>query len=169
MARTPKVKPAPAPEPEETEEGGATRGPGEMHELFSEWLLEETGVTVTPEAIFLVTSKRTAFRKSEEYLAYAEKQDELREQKSAEKEERAKERAAKPVAAEEPEEKTARRRGKAKPDAEDTAEKEKVTPLRGRRRGKATEDTDGDEAQAEAAPAAKPTARRRRSAAPANF
>jgi hypothetical protein len=67
MARGKTTKPAPAPEPEETDEGGAARGPGEMHELFSEYLKETTGVDVSPEAIFLVTSKRTAFRKSDAY------------------------------------------------------------------------------------------------------
>jgi hypothetical protein len=168
MARTSKAKPAaPAPAPEETDEGGAVRGPGEMHELFSEFLKEEYGVTVSPEAIFHVTSKRTAFRKSDAYLEYAEGLDEQRAEAAKAKAEK---KAAREAAAEEEpeeEEKPARRRGKAKAaDAEEAPAEEKVTPIRGRRRGKAVEPV-GDEAQAEAP---KPAAtRRRRSAAPANF
>lgn len=171
MARTAKPKAVPAPEPEETDEGGAVRGPGEMHELFSEWLKAETGVTVTPEAIFLVTSKRTAFRKSDEYLEYAEGLDAAREEAKTERAEKAKARAEK--AAEEPDEDEApkpTRRGKApakKAASEETGEEATVTPMRGRSRRKAvaTEEEPADEAQA--APA-KPAARRRRSA-PANF
>lgn len=87
MARTSAraAKAAPAPEPETTEEGAATRGPGEMHEIFSEWLEKETGVTVDPNHIYLVTSRRTAFRKSDEYLDYQEGRDELRAEAAKEK------------------------------------------------------------------------------------
>jgi len=166
MARGTKTKTAPAPEPEETEEGGTTRGPGEMHELFSDFLKEETGVDVSPEAIFLVTSKRTAFRKSDEYLAYAERVDEAREKAAEAKAAKAKARAEEPDEdeGEEPV-KTSRRRAAKPKVADDAAEEAGVTPIRSRRRKAADAP---DEAQTETAPAKAAPARRRRSA-PANF
>lgn len=168
------TKTAPAPEPEVEETEGTPRGAGEMHELFSEFLKEEYGADVSPEAIFLVTSKRTAFRRSDAYLDFAEKQDEERAKAAEEKEAR---KAARADKTEEPEEEAAEttptrgRRAKKTPEA-DTAEESGVTPIRGRRRGKAAPapttapaDDTADEAQA----ATTPAKTRRRRSAPASF
>lgn len=147
MART-KTAPAKPAEPEETDEGGVVRGPGEMHELFSQWLKDEYDVEVSADAIFWVTSKRTAFRKSDTYIDYAEGLDAAREEARRAKEER---RAARAAAQE-----------------EDEAEETPKPAKRGRARKSAVAGDvveDGDEAQTEVAPAR--PARGRRKTAPA--
>lgn len=160
------AKAAPAPAPEETDEGGAVRGPSEMHELFSDWLKETYDADVSPEAIFWVTSKRTAFRKSDEYAEFAEKVEQEREDRLAEKEKRAQEReaarASKDEDTDEADAPKPSRRRKAKSDpAEDEPAAEAPKPTRSRRKPaakQADEDAEGAEK-----PAARP-ARRRRSA-----
>lgn len=51
----------------EVEAGSETRV-GPMHEAFAAFIKAETGVDISAEQVFAVTSKRVAFRKSEAYL-----------------------------------------------------------------------------------------------------
>lgn len=134
--RTRAAKTAPAPEPEVVEEDGSTRGPSELHELFSQWLEEETDVRVSPEHIYLVTSKRTAFRKSDAYAEYRDGKDAVREEAKRAKEERKTARAAE--ASEDDEPKPAKRRGRTAP-SEETEAPARPAGRRGRRAAAAEE------------------------------
>jgi hypothetical protein len=155
------AKVAPAPEKEEVAEGGVTRGPTEMHEIFSEWLEEETGVRVSPEHIFLVTSKRTAFRKSDAYQNYAEGKDAQRAEAKAERDERKKARAAE--AEVEDDEPKPKRRGRGRAVTEEIGEETPTPARRGRRvAAKATED---DEEETTTRPGRRTGTRRARAAA----
>src|SRR5687768_541851 len=169
MARTSAraAKAAPAPEPEDTEEGAVTRGPGEMHEIFSEWLARETGVTVDPEHIYLVTSKRTAFRKSDEYAEYQEGKDALRDQ--AAKEKAARKKAEAETTEDEGDEETPApkratrgRRGKAVAETTEAAPEETPVATTGRRGRRAAAAPATEETEAASAP---PRGRRGRRAA----
>lgn len=140
------AKAEPTPEPAETTEDAGGRGPGEMHELFAEFVEAETGVAVTAEQVFAITSKRVAFRKSDAYVEYRDRLDAEREEAAAAKDKRKTERAAAP-AAEAPAEETAKparagRRGrpalKAVTTEEPAAEEAPKPARRGRpRRGAA--------------------------------
>jgi hypothetical protein len=167
MART-RTKPAeqtPAPEPEETEGDGTVRGPGEMHDLFSAFLKETTGEDVDPLHIFLVTSKRTAFRKTEAYEEFAAAQEERRDEAFKAKEARAKNRAA--TATEDDAEATAPkargRRAKATTEEAPADAPEPTAPRRGRRTAAkpAAAPTEAETGDAEVTPI---RSRRRRSA-----
>lgn len=183
---------SPAESAEDNESTGPSavaegRGPGQMHELFSAWLKEETGEDIDPNHIFLVTSKRTAFRKSDEYLDYQEQRSaEEKPLKSAKV--KAKSRTARTAEEDEDEEEEPQpvrgRRGRrvvAKPVAEpevdeesddaevdeeepEETEEQVVTPIRSRSR-RARPGASAPETEKPSSPAPARTARRRGSRA----
>lgn len=160
MVARPKKATKPAePEPEEEANERTPRSAGEMHELFADFVTEETGVEVTAEQVFAITSKRVAFRQSEAYTTYRDSREEEREGKEAEKAKRAQEREA--AAAAKAAEPKASRKKKADPAEDGEEEAGTVTPMAGRRGRKAStaaaENEDGEETP-------KPTARRGRPA-----
>jgi hypothetical protein len=128
MAAT-RARKAPAktvePEPETTVSG---RSEGEMHDLFAAYLNENYGADITPRQIFLVTSKRNEFRRTDVYADYAERRDEERTEKPV-KTKAAKK--AEPKPDEEPKAKpVARRRGRTAPVVDTTDEAPKAKPVR---------------------------------------
>lgn len=76
------AKPA-EPEPEEsTEEAGEVggRGPGEMHELFAEFIKDELDIDISAEQVYAVTALRTKFRKTDAYQEYRDENAKRREE-----------------------------------------------------------------------------------------
>lgn len=141
MAPRPKRSAQTAPEPavEEAEAAGSGRTAGEMHELFAEFVTAETGTPVTAEQVFAITSKRVAFRASDEYLAYRERLDAERDEAAAAKAERAEQRQTAKAEPAEAAPKSGARRGRpAKPALkavknEEPEEASAPRPRRGRR------------------------------------
>jgi hypothetical protein len=154
-----------APEPEPAE-NGELREPGPLHVHMAEWLNdvygEDLGKPLTPRQVQIVISRRNEYRKSDEYAAFKEEQDELRDQAAAEKAEAKAERARSAAARSEEEEPPAkparRRRGKAAPAEEEEEEAPAAKPAARRARKAAAASTED----------AAPPARRRRRATPAS-
>lgn len=145
----------------EDEDAGSIREPSEMHELMAEFFNDNYDANVTPRQCAIYTSKRGAFRRSDEYKEY-------RERAAAAADERATARqvkAAEPKA--EPAEKPARaRRGRpaaAKAEEPEETSEPKVKPTPPRRRRAAAAAVKDEAVTADTAPT--PPARRRRSAA----
>lgn len=167
-----RTKPVVPAEPEvEVEENGSAglRPVGALHEHMAEWLNDAFGdeldAELTPRQVQVVISKRNVYRKSDEYLAFKEEQDELREQAEAEaanKPKRARKVADADEVEEEVEEAPKPKRGrpaKAKPAAETETAEAPAKP-RSRRR------TAAPAAEGEAATPAPARRRRRAAAAP---
>lgn len=168
--RTKSAAPAPTPEPEVEENGSVGLRPvGALHEHMAEWLNDAFGdeldAELTPRQVQVVISKRNVYRKSDEYLAFKEEQDELREQAEVEAANKPK-RVRKVVDADEAEEveeapKPKRgRSAKAKPAAETEEAEVPAAKPRTRRR------TAAPAAEGEAATPAPARRRRRAAAAP---
>jgi hypothetical protein len=88
----------------ETEDGATRVGP--MHQAFAAWLASTHGVSITPEQIFAVTSKRKQFRNSDAYrvgvktaqteakAAEQAAKEKARQEREAERQRKAQEKAA---------------------------------------------------------------------------
>lgn len=173
-ARSKATAPSPVkavPDPTPTDEEGTESAPRvtAMHQVFSDWLAAETGVTVDPLHIFLVTSKRTAFRKSDEYDAYLEEKDAERAEADEAKEKARADRAAAKTAEPEDDTPAPKRRGrKAVEDVDaEAGEDDAPAPRRGRRAAAPKPGATLPGAKAEGATAAPRRSRRASSGKPA--
>lgn len=121
VADTTEVVEAPVAEETGTEESATRVGP--MHQAFADFLNSGYDANITAEQIFLVTSKRKAFRSTPEYREGVRGALEAaKEAEAAEKAKRAEEReAARAAKAAEKEAKAAERKAEAEKRAEEKA------------------------------------------------
>lgn len=156
MAKDSKKATAPA-ETVPADDGDENSRVGRMHELFAEHIKEATGIDITPDQVFAVTSQRVAFRKGEAYQEFKSEREEAKAEAARLKQERADELAAKRAEKEKAKEEKA---SAPKPARGKAAKKTAAEAL-------AEADSDSDEGDAEATPApAKPAAKKRGKKAP---
>jgi hypothetical protein len=128
------LKTAPAPEVEE--DSSISREPGEMHELFAEYLNEEYDAGVTPRQVMLFTSKRNEFRSGEAYREYRARRKEALGSKADDEPEAKPTKSrrvpakTKPVEEDKPQRRQRTVKKKSDPEGEGTAK----VPAAGRRR-----------------------------------
>lgn len=155
MAKDSKKATAPA-ETVPADDGDENSRVGRMHELFAEHIKEATGIDITPDQVFAVTSQRVAFRKGEAYQEFKSEREEAKAEAARLKKERADELAAKRAEKEKAKEEKA---SAPKPARGKAAKKTAAEAL-----AEADSDTDGGTPESEAP--AKPAAKKRGKKAP---